>query len=65
MIDRSEKRFESDIEEYLLTEGGYTKADWKYFNKRYALDLTRMTAFISNTQPKIWKMFSERYGANA
>lgn len=65
MIDRSEKRFESDIEEYLLTEGGYTKADWKYFNKRYALDLTRMTAFISNTQPKIWKMFSERYGAHA
>lgn len=64
-IDNSEKGFESDIEEYLLSNGGYIKGNSRYYDKKNAIDLSQMMAFIQNTQPDEWKLFSARYGAKA
>ena len=38
-FDVKEKRFEQDIEEYLLTYGGYEKGDPASFNREKALDI--------------------------
>ena len=64
-IDNSEKGFESDIEEYLLSSGGYIKGNSRYYDKKNAIDLSQMMAFIQNTQPDEWKLFSSRYGTKA
>lgn len=61
-MDNSEKRFESDIEEYLLSDGGYIKANLKNYDKKLAVDLSQMVAFIADSQPAVWKLFCERYG---
>ena len=37
-FDFREKRFEQDIEDYLITEGGYTKGDPTKFNRQSGLD---------------------------
>ena len=34
-----EKNFEADIEQYLLTEGGYTKGTQETYDKEKAIDL--------------------------
>jgi type I restriction enzyme R subunit len=34
-----EKKFESDIEQWLLTEGGYVKGDQKTYDKEQAIHL--------------------------
>lgn len=61
-LDRSEKRFESDIEEYLLTECGYIKGNQATYDKDKAVDLLLMRTFIANTQPKAWERFCKIYG---
>lgn len=61
-LDRSEKRFESDIEEYLLSEGGYIKGNQATYDKDKAVDLLLMRTFIANTQPKAWERFCKIYG---
>lgn len=50
--DLKEKQFESDIERYLLTEGGYTKGTQATYDRVRALDLDTLIRFISTTQPK-------------
>lgn len=37
-FDVKEKRFEQDIEEYLITEGGYEKGAPRKFDRKLALD---------------------------
>lgn len=37
-FDVKEKRFEEDIEDYLIHHGGYTKGDPKKFNRESGLD---------------------------
>ena len=39
-MDQKEKRFESDIETYLLAEGGYTKGTMETYDKTKAIDFT-------------------------
>lgn len=64
-MDETEKRFEADIEEYLLNNGGYTRGDMSTYNKKDAIDLPKMVDFIQRTQPKEWKKQVNRYGEGA
>lgn len=57
-----EKQFESDIERYLLTEGGYTKGTQATYDRVRALDLDTLIRFISTTQPKQWARYERQYG---
>ena len=41
-----EKRFEQDIEEYLITEGGYEKGDPHQFDRKLALDTETFLKFL-------------------
>lgn len=61
-FDLKERRFEEDIEEYLITEGGYTKGNPSTFNRVTALDEGTFIAFIKNSQPKQWQNFEKIYG---
>lgn len=45
-FDIKEKRFEQDIEEYLITEGGYEKGDLRKFDRKLALDTKTFLKFI-------------------
>lgn len=51
-MDIKEKRFESDIEEYMLTHGGYTKGNLKTYDREKAIDMPKLVEFIKKTQPK-------------
>lgn len=65
-MDTSEKRFEQDIETYLLSEeGGYVKGSMATYDKSKAIDLLLLKTFIHNTQPKAWDRFCKVYGAEA
>lgn len=44
-MDTTEKRFESDIESYLLSEGGYIKGDQKTYDKAKAIDMATLIRF--------------------
>ena len=46
-FDLKEKRFEQDIEEYLITEGGYAKGDPSKFDRKLALDTESFLRYIS------------------
>ncbi|MDO5331933.1 MAG: type I restriction endonuclease, partial [Bacillota bacterium] len=61
-FDLKERRFEEDIEEYLITEGGYTKGNPSTFNRVTALDEGTFITFIKNSQPKQWQNFEKIYG---
>jgi type I restriction enzyme R subunit len=60
-MDTKEKRFESDIESYLLTKGGYIKGDQSTYDKKMALDMPVLISFIEKTQPKMWEKYKKVY----
>ena len=64
-FDVKEKRFEQDIEEYLITKGGYTKGNPKDFNRELALDTGALLTFIKSSQPKEWKKHERNYGVES
>ena len=64
-MDIKEKRFESDIEVYLLTHGGYKKGDLKTYDREKAIDMPKLVEFIKKTQPKEWQRYERNYGADA
>ena len=61
-FDVKEKRFEQDIEEYLITAGGYTKGDPSAFNREKGLDEATFVSFIKTSQPKLWEKYEKIYG---
>lgn len=75
-MDKSEKRFEQDIEAFLLSaEGGYEQfngqdafGNWIHARQH---DIDRciymdvLCEFIAKTQPKEWAKYQKFYGANA
>lgn len=61
-FDYKEKRFEQDIEEYLITKGGYQKGDSSAFDRVAALDKNTFVGFIKSSQPKQWERFEKIYG---
>ena len=64
-FDVKERRFEQDIEEYLITEGGYEKGNPSSFNRSLALDMGTFVSFIKNSQPKKWERYVRIYGADS
>ncbi len=64
-MDYKEKRFEEDIEQWLLIYGGYTKGDQKTYDRKKALDLPKLVEFIQATQPKAWERYVYTYKADA
>ncbi|WP_290565811.1 type I restriction endonuclease [Akkermansia sp.] len=76
MIDKSEKRFERDIEAFLISpEGGYVQfcgqdehGQWVHA-RRHDVDkcvyMDVLCEFIAKTQPKEWRKYLKCYGASA
>lgn len=60
-----EKAFEEAIEQYLITEGGYTKGNPKNFNRELALDTDTLIEFVKKTQPKKWERYVTVYGSSS
>ena len=49
VLEDNEKRFEQDIESFLLSKkGGYIKGDMSTFDKKKALDMAKLIEFISS-----------------
>ena len=62
VLEDNEKRFEQDIESFLLSKkGGYIKGDMSTFDKKKALDMAKLIEFISSTQPKEWARYQRIY----
>ena len=61
----NEKRFEQDIETYLLTEGGYAKGSQESYDKTRAIDMDQLLAFVQETQEKEWTRYVRNYGDDA
>ena len=64
-METKEKRFEADIEQYLLTEGGYEKATMDGYDKKRAINMSVLVEFIEKTQPKVWAKYQSLYGAES
>ena len=46
LMDYKEKRFEQDIETFLLSQGGYTKGNMSTYDASNAIDLPKLMEFI-------------------
>ena len=58
-MDTTEKRFETDIESFLISaEGGYTRTNDTY-DKKECLYVDTLINFIKRTQPKEWARFEK------
>ena len=55
----TEASFETAIEEYLITNGGYEKGNPLNFNRERCLDPSILIAFIQATQPDEWFYLEE------
>ncbi|MBP5358663.1 MAG: type I restriction endonuclease subunit R [Treponema sp.] len=75
-MDKSEKRFERDIENFLISPtGGYVQfngqdADGNWIRTRkndleHCIYMGVLTEFIEKTQPKEWARYTKYYGARA
>ena len=64
-METKEKRFEADIEQYLLTKGGYEKATMDGYDKKRAINMSVLIEFIEKTQPKVWAKYQALYGAES
>ena len=75
-MDQSEKRFEQDIESFLISEaGGYEQFSYlnpdghrihKYhYDKEKSIYMEVLENFIAKTQPKQWARYVKLYGDEA
>jgi len=64
-MDLKEKRFEQDIESFMLSHGGYTKGDLSTYDRETAIDLPKLIQYIKATQPKEWQKYERNYGDEA
>lgn len=64
-FDVKEKRFEQDIEEYLITSGGYSKGNPSAFDRKLAIDKGTFVSFIKASQPAQWQRYEKIYGADS
>jgi type I restriction enzyme R subunit len=59
-LDYKERRFEEDIETFLLSPlGGYQKGDMKHYDKDKAMDMDTLIAFVKESQPREWDRFEK------
>lgn len=64
-FDVKERRFEEDIEAYLLAQGGYQKGNPQRFDRKLALDKETFLSFLKSSQPKAWERYEKVYGAES
>ncbi|XAK56989.1 DEAD/DEAH box helicase family protein [Bacillus inaquosorum] len=64
-MDDKEKRFEEDIESFLLSSGGYSKGDMSTYNPEKAIDMPKLLSFIKESQPKQWSRYIRNYKDDA
>lgn len=64
-IQDTEKRFEEDIESYLLSYGGYEKKNQTKYDKEKAIDINQLIGFIKETQEKAWTRYEKIYQSEA
>lgn len=64
-MDYREKRFEQDIETYLLNHGGYTSGNMTTYDAVNAIDLPKLVSFIKTTQENEWERYEKNYGVDA
>ncbi len=64
-MDDREKRFEADIESYLISDGGYVKATMVGYDKEKAINMTQLIEFLKNSQPKQWERYIKIYSSDA
>lgn len=64
-MDYKEKRFEQDIESYLITLGGYIKGDMSTYDSANGIDLPKLVSFIKSTQGKEWERYEKIYGIDS
>lgn len=62
LMDYKEKRFEQDIETFLLSQGGYTKGNMSTYDASNAIDLPKLMDFIQKTQENEWERYKQTYG---
>ena len=60
-MEYKEKRFEEDIENYLLNYGGYEKGNMDSYDKEKAIDMKALLRFIKSSQAKEWKRYEKIY----
>ena len=64
-FDVKERRFEEDIEDYLINKGGYDKGNPATFNRVTGLDEGVFVEFIKKSQLKQWERFVKIYDSAA
>ena len=47
--DLKERNFEADIEQWLITDGGYSKGNQKTYDKERAIDMATLMKFLALT----------------
>ncbi len=61
-IGTKEITFESEIENSLITKGGYIKGNPSDFNREYAVDAFQLFKFLKESQPKEWDKLVSKHG---
>lgn len=64
-MDYKEERFEEDIENYLLSHGGYVKENMQSYDAEKAIDMGALIRFIKASQPKQWERYLRNYKDDA
>lgn len=64
-MDYKEKRFEEDIESFLLNNGGYVTGNMMSYDAEKAIDMQTLIAFIKSSQPKQWERYLRNYKDDA
>lgn len=63
VTEDNERRFEDDIESYLLTQGGYTKGTQEHYDKEKAISVSTLIAYLEETQANEWLKYQRTYPA--
>ena len=61
VTEDNEKRFEEDIESYLLTHGGYTKGTQETYDREKAISVSTLIAYLEETQANEWRKYQSVY----
>lgn len=64
-MDYKEKRLEDDIENFLLSHGGYVKGNIQSYDAGKAIDMGTLLRFIKASQPKQWERYLRNYKEDA
>lgn len=61
-MQENERRFEEDIETFLISdEGGYIKGKTSDFDREYALNINDLFKFLEETQEKEWNRYKNAF----